>query len=59
MTGDGAEAALRGEPATEAAFLRAADVELARAEPLRDNGFKVPLARNTIVRVLSDLAEAS
>jgi xanthine dehydrogenase YagS FAD-binding subunit len=51
-----AEVALRGGPATEAAFAGAADAELAQAQPLRDNGFKVPLARNLIVRTLSELA---
>jgi xanthine dehydrogenase YagS FAD-binding subunit len=51
-----AEAALRGQPATEAAFAAAADDELSAAEPLRDNGYKVPLARNVIVRTLQDLA---
>jgi xanthine dehydrogenase YagS FAD-binding subunit len=54
-----AEAALRGAPATEESFLRAADAELARAEPLRDNGYKVQLARNLIVRALVDLTERS
>lgn len=52
-----AEQVLRGAPATEAGFRAAAEAELAGAEPLRDNAFKVPLARNTIVRVLSELAE--
>jgi xanthine dehydrogenase YagS FAD-binding subunit len=51
-----AEAALRGGPATEEAFARAADAELDAARPLRDNGFKVPLARNLLVRTLTDLA---
>jgi xanthine dehydrogenase YagS FAD-binding subunit len=51
-----AEAALRGGPASEAAFAAAADAELAAARPLRDNGFKVPLARNLIVRTLAELA---
>jgi xanthine dehydrogenase YagS FAD-binding subunit len=51
-----AEAALRGVPATEESFARAADEELGAARPLRDNGFKVPLARNMIVRVLRELA---
>ncbi|WP_260596549.1 FAD binding domain-containing protein [Sphingomonas endolithica] len=51
-----AEAALRGQPATEASFLTAAEAELADAQPLRDNAFKVPLAKRTIVAVLSDLA---
>jgi xanthine dehydrogenase YagS FAD-binding subunit len=50
-----AEGALRGGPATEAAFAAAADAELAQAAPLRDNGFKVPLARNLIVRTLGEL----
>lgn len=51
-----AEGALRGARATEESFTRAADAELAAAEPLRDNAFKVPLARNLAVRVLSGLA---
>jgi xanthine dehydrogenase YagS FAD-binding subunit len=50
-----AEGALRGGPATEAAFAAAADAELAQAAPLRDNAFKVPLARNLIVRTLGEL----
>ena len=37
---------LRGGRADEAAFARAADIELAAARPLRDNAYKVPLARN-------------
>jgi xanthine dehydrogenase YagS FAD-binding subunit len=53
-----AEEALRGAPATEESFARAAGAELAAAQPLRDNGFKVPLARNLIVRTLLDLTEA-
>ncbi len=51
-----AEAALRGAPATAESFRRAAEAELADAKPLRDNAFKVPMARNTIVAVLRDLA---
>jgi xanthine dehydrogenase YagS FAD-binding subunit len=54
-----AEEALRGRPATEEAFAAAADIELAFAEPLRDNRYKVPLLRNLIVRSLSDLVEGS
>lgn len=50
-----AEQALRGAPATEESFRRAADAELAAARPLRDNGFKVPLARNLATRVLTEL----
>jgi xanthine dehydrogenase YagS FAD-binding subunit len=52
-----AEAALRGTPATEEAFRRAADAELADAQPLPGNAFKVPLARRVIVRTLLDLME--
>jgi xanthine dehydrogenase YagS FAD-binding subunit len=52
-----AEDALRGAPATEAAFRDAADAELADARPLPGNAFKVALARNVIVRTLLDLAE--
>lgn len=50
-----AEAALRGEPITADALGAAADAELAAARPLRDNAFKVPLARNLLVRTLGDL----
>jgi xanthine dehydrogenase YagS FAD-binding subunit len=51
------EEALRGAPATGENFSAAADIELEDAEPLRDNAFKVPLARNLIARTLLDLAE--
>ena len=40
-------------PAAGESFARAADAELAAAEPLRDNAYKVPLARNLIVRTLA------
>ena len=52
-----AEAALRGAAATEEVFRRAAEAELADAQPLRENAFKVSLARNTLVRVLLDLIQ--
>ncbi|WP_030991311.1 FAD binding domain-containing protein [Streptomyces sp. NRRL S-1813] len=52
-----AEEVLHGAPATEDTFARAADAELAAARPLRDNGFKVPLARNLAVGVLAGLAD--
>jgi xanthine dehydrogenase YagS FAD-binding subunit len=52
-----AEGALRGQPATEAAFRQAAEAELAAARPLPGNTFKVPLARNTLVRTLLDLTQ--
>jgi xanthine dehydrogenase YagS FAD-binding subunit len=51
-----AEAVLRDRPATVDRFRLAAEVELAAAEPLRDNGYKVALARNLIEAVLSELA---
>ncbi len=52
-----AETALRGKPATETLFRQAADAELADAQPLPGNAFKVPLARSTLVRTLLDLVE--
>jgi xanthine dehydrogenase YagS FAD-binding subunit len=51
-----AERALRGQPAIEASFLRAAEAELADAQPLSGNTFKIPLARNLIISTLLDLA---
>jgi xanthine dehydrogenase YagS FAD-binding subunit len=54
-----AEQALRGAPATAEAFGAAADAELEQARPLRDNAFKVALARNLLVGTLSDLCEAA
>ena len=51
-----AEAALRGAPVSVAAFAAAAEAELADARPLRDNGFKIELARRTISAVLAELA---
>jgi xanthine dehydrogenase YagS FAD-binding subunit len=52
-----AEEALRGAPADEQSFAAAADAELAAAKPLRDNGFKLPLARALVVRTLMELRE--
>jgi xanthine dehydrogenase YagS FAD-binding subunit len=52
---DAAEAALRGATVGEAAFRAAADAELAAAEPLPGNAFKVPLARNTLIATLSEV----
>ncbi len=51
-----AEAALKGRPATESVFREAAEAELAPARPLRDNGFKIELARRVIVDTLVKLA---
>ena len=52
-----AEAALKGQPATAANFRAAAEAELADAQPLRDNAFKIELAKRTIVAVLGELTE--
>ncbi|MGN6277965.1 MAG: FAD binding domain-containing protein [Sphingomonas sp.] len=51
-----AEAALRGRSADADAFRAAADIELGDAQALSDNGFKIELARRTIVAVLEELA---
>jgi xanthine dehydrogenase YagS FAD-binding subunit len=51
------EEALRGEPAGEENFRAAAEIELEDARPLRENAFKVPLARNVITRTLLELSE--
>jgi xanthine dehydrogenase YagS FAD-binding subunit len=52
-----AEAALKGRPATQQAFLAAADAELADARAGEHNAFKLPMLRNTIAAVLAELAE--
>ena len=52
-----AEEELRGKPAGEESFAAAADAELEQARPLRDNAFKVPLARALIVRTLTELCD--
>ncbi|HEY0752957.1 MAG TPA: xanthine dehydrogenase family protein subunit M [Ktedonobacteraceae bacterium] len=54
-----AEAVLRGAPATEAAFVQAAEAELVDAQPFRENAFKIQLARNILVRTLQELVEGS
>jgi xanthine dehydrogenase YagS FAD-binding subunit len=50
-----AEASLRGAPATDESFRRAADAELADAKPLQHNAFKIPMARNTLQMLLRNL----
>jgi xanthine dehydrogenase YagS FAD-binding subunit len=52
-----AEEALRGHPATEDTFRRAADDELAQAEPLSGNEFKIELTKRAVVATLSTLAQ--
>lgn len=54
-----AERALAGREAEPAAFAAAADAELAAAEALPGNAYKVPLVRNLIVAVLTDLAASA
>ena len=51
-----AEALLRGQQPSEEVFRRASEGELALARTLRDNAFKVELAKRTIVAVLGQLA---
>jgi xanthine dehydrogenase YagS FAD-binding subunit len=50
-----AEAALRGAPATRESFARGIDEELAAARPLRDNAYKVTIARRVVPTVLEAL----
>jgi len=52
-----AEAVLRGRELSPEAIAEAADAELSTAIPLRDNAFKVPLARNVLIRTLSELTQ--
>ncbi|MFG2396889.1 FAD binding domain-containing protein [Streptomyces lydicus] len=52
-----AERVLIGGPASAEAFGAAADAELAAAQALPDNGYKVTLMRNLVVALLSELAE--
>lgn len=54
-----AEQTLRGQAVSEELFRRAADAELADARLLPGNAFKVPLARNALVRTLLDLTKES
>jgi xanthine dehydrogenase YagS FAD-binding subunit len=55
----GAEAALRGQPATEATFTRAADLLLRDAKGFEHNTFKIDLARRGIVRTLTQAANGT
>ncbi|MGP3948765.1 FAD binding domain-containing protein [Streptomyces sp. 7N604] len=52
-----AERVLIGGPASAEAFAAAADAELAAAEALPRNGYKMTLMRNLVVAVLTELAE--
>ncbi len=54
-----AEETLKGQPATQANFLAAAEAELADARPLRHNAFKIELVRRTLAAVLGELVEGN
>ena len=54
-----AEAALRGQPATQASFATAADLLLRGAKGYGHNSFKIDLARRGILRALSQAARAA
>jgi xanthine dehydrogenase YagS FAD-binding subunit len=47
-----AEGELTGQPATQAAFQKAADAALRDAKPQSENGFKVELAKRCLVHAL-------
>lgn len=54
-----AEALLAGQAADAGAFERAADAALRNAKPSGDNAYKIPLARQLIVRALGAAAQGT
>ena len=54
-----AERALAGQPATEAAFRKAADAALAGAKGYEHNTFKIEMAKQAVVRALTLAAHGS
>jgi len=54
-----AEDALRGQPANQASFTHAADLLLRGAKGFAHNAFKIELARRSIVRTLTQAAQAT
>jgi xanthine dehydrogenase YagS FAD-binding subunit len=54
-----AEVALYGQPASQVAFARAADILLQDAKGYEHNSFKIDLARRGIVRSLTQAAQAT
>jgi xanthine dehydrogenase YagS FAD-binding subunit len=50
-----AEAALENRPATRETFQAAAEAALADAKPQKDNAFKIPLAKRTLMAALEEL----
>ena len=53
------EAALRGQPANQASFMRAADLLLRDARGYPHNYFKIDLARRGIIRALTQAAQGT
>jgi xanthine dehydrogenase YagS FAD-binding subunit len=51
-----AERALIGKPASPNTYRAAAEVALKDAVPRRENGFKIELAKRTLVRALTTVA---
>lgn len=47
-----AEAALKGKPVTQANALAAAEAAFAKASPMADNGYKVPLGKTILKRAI-------
>ena len=56
---DAAEAALKGQPATQESFERAAETAFADAVAYSHNGFKITLGKQAIVRALRDATAAA
>jgi xanthine dehydrogenase YagS FAD-binding subunit len=54
-----AEAELQGQPASQARFKLAADLLLRNAKGYEHNTFKIELARRSIVRALTQAAQAT
>ncbi len=54
-----AEHALAGKPATPETFRRAADLALAGAKGYKDNGFKIELAKQCVVRALTQASKGA
>ncbi len=52
-----AEAALKGKPLTEQVAAEAADAAVKNAVPMTQNGYKVQLARTTVIRALMQAAK--
>jgi xanthine dehydrogenase YagS FAD-binding subunit len=54
-----AEKALIGKSAGTATYQAAADAALAEAKAYKDNGFKIELAKRTLVQALTKVGEMS